>query len=337
MYQQLPSNPEPSTKELLKAFYNNFSIDGWQVANVAVTIGTTSTAIAFVQVPLNGLTANLFRHGACLPRSPGAGRLAAMRQLYTAFNTGLLGSGLRTTYVTTAKKTADSAPEELRSETKGNKSITPHQKTGMIAAFTLGDTLVSKIPESTAYLQKCNVIPKNFKMGTYNLRQTLVSGFMARYSGGIVNFGALCWLENTYAHYMPIEHNTTRHFVAGAASGMSAAIASYPFGYYADNLLYRATLGANGRLHIPGFLETVRCLSTYIKQTGLTNTLKQTGRTFSKQMPIRMARTGLTFSMVTGVSSALGPEPLTSVMGFFSPKPRKPSPDAGAEASKSMS
>ncbi|AHE65612.1 hypothetical protein [Legionella oakridgensis] len=296
---------------------------GWQASNFVVTVATTSTAIALVQNPLNGIVANLMRHGTVLaPVGPGAGRLAAVRGLYAALGSSMVGSSLRTTYVTGAKKaTAEVGVEEIKPEVEVSGSGVV-QRVGLVSAISFGDLAVTKIPATREFLHKLHVIPDDFKMNFYNFRQMAATGFFARYSGGLVSFSALCLVEGVYARYMPFSHESTRHFAAGAASGMTAAVFAYPFSYYADSVLYRARLGSDGRLQIPGLLDAGREVAAYVREVGFVEASKKAGRDFLKQAPVRMARTGLTFAIVAGVSAALGSEPLASIGFFAAPKER---------------
>ncbi|WP_133128102.1 hypothetical protein [Legionella nagasakiensis] len=307
--------PFPSM-ETLSAF-------GWQAANFTTTVAATSTAIALVQNPLNGIMANLMRHGTVLaPLGPGAGRLAAIRGLYAALGSSMVGSSLRTTYVTGAKKaTAEVGAEEVKPEV-GSGSVV--QRVGLVGAISFGDLAVTKVPATREFLHKLHVIPPDFRMTFYNFRQMAATGFFARYSGGLVSFSALCLVEGVYARYMPFGNEATRHFAAGAASGMTAAVLSYPFAYYADSLLYRASAGPDGRLRIPGLLDIGKEVTTYIREIGFIEASKKAGRDFLKQAPVRMARTSLTFAIVAGVSAALGSEPLARVGFFAPPRPTRP-------------
>jgi len=313
-----PTSLVPSAEDL-----TNF---GWQVANFITLVGATSTSITLVQSPLNSVILNQMRYGSVLPPAL-QGRmvsLAAVRNLYAGVGTQLVGSGARSVYVTTTKKNSTvelceySALEEgvqVEMESRpanGSKKISARQL-GYVAAASLGDTLVTQIPDSKGQLIKAEVIDASFKWKTaYNIAMLSKMGVVNRFNTGLVNFSALCLLEGTYAQYMPFSSESANHFMAGALSGMNASVCTYPLGLYRDHSLNRVKV-VNGQLVVPTTREMVTQVVEYVQQKGWRATLTEGFKEFGVQAPLRAVRTGATFAIVAGVGELVGANPLASV------------------------
>ena len=112
---------------------------------------------------------------------------------------------------------------------------------------------------------------------------------------------------------MPFDDYSVNHFIAGAASGMTAAIFSYPCSYYRDYLISK-TFTVDGKLQVPSALSLVGDLSAHIKKVGLRATGQQAAREFAVQAPLRMARTSATFALISGIAAVMGENPLTIVL-----------------------
>ncbi|WP_133129730.1 hypothetical protein [Legionella yabuuchiae] len=309
---------------------------GWQAANFVTVLVTTSTTIALVQNPLNGLMLNFMRFGQALPPDQKPGVLAAVRGLYVGVISNWTGSSMRTAYVTGAtsstKKSNVNEPSEAHTaEELPSESSQSHRKPaknfkrdlGYVSAFALGDVLVTQVSENKSQLRKLGVIDATFNWKSpYNLRKLSGTGFGMRYSAGLVNFSALCLLEEQFASMMPGDSATTRHLLAGLASGMSAAVVTYPFNYMRDVLLSKTTL-VNGRLQPPTTVGLVRQSMAYTRTIGFVNACKEGLKEFALQAPLRMVRTGATFAIVSGINAGLGSEPLARV--FERPASSQPS------------
>ncbi|GGI77357.1 hypothetical protein GCM10007966_02630 [Legionella impletisoli] len=298
---------------------------GWQVANFGTLLVTTSTTVALVQSPLNGLMANFMRYGQALPPNQKPGVLAAVRGLYVGMISNWTGSSMRTAYVTgatssTKKGNVHEVTETYASEELASEPSQAHKKPvknfkrdiGYVSAFALGDVLVTQISDNKAQLRKLNVIDSSFNWKSpNNLRKLSTTGFGMRYGAGLTNFAALCLLEEQFAQVLP-GNNATRHLLAGLASGMSAAVVSYPFAYMRDVFLAK-TLVVNGTLQPPTFMDFTRQSLTYMRSVGFVNAVKEVFKEFTVQAPLRMGRTGATFAIVSGINAALGSEPLARV------------------------
>ena len=301
--------------------FSTLACRGWQAANWLTVVVVTSTSIALVQSPLNSLMINHIKHGKALPsvmQSRG-GRLAIVQALYAGLGSNFAGSSARTAYVTGAKKNNSIESSEL-SLAEDRKPF--FQSVGYVTAISLGDVMVTQLPETKGQLIKARVIDYQFNSRTlHNLIKLGTMGFGSRLSGGFINFSALCIVEQFYAGYMPCSDVRANHFLAGAASGMTAAIFSYPCSYYRDYLISKSTV-IDGKLQVPGALSLARDAHTYVKKIGMHPAAQQVMKEFIIQAPLRMARTSATFALVSGMSALLGELPLEAVVGkrfgFFS-------------------
>jgi hypothetical protein len=307
------------------------SFSDWQAANWIAVIATTSIAIALVQTPLNSVMINYIKHSQAIPPSiePRSGFLAAAQTLYAGLGANFAGSGARTAYVTGARKiNATEKGEPLGIEDTAHSVSSVREKSrptksffrdfGYVGLISLGDVLVTQVPETKALLINAKVIDKKFNLKTsHNLFKLGATGFFARFSGGLVNFTALCVVEGVYARNMPFDDDRVNHFLAGAASGMTAAIFSYPCSYYRDYLISKA-FAEDGKLQVPSALSLVDDLRSHIKKVGLSVTAKQAAKEFAVQAPLKMARTGATFALISGIAAVMGEEPLTIALDKIS-------------------
>ena len=69
-----------------------------------------------------------------------------------------------------------------------------------MTAISLGDVMVTQLPETKGQLIKARVIDNQFNSRTlHNLIKLGTMGFGSRLSGGFINFSALCIVEQFYA------------------------------------------------------------------------------------------------------------------------------------------
>lgn len=124
----------------------------------------------------------------------------------------------------------------------------------------------------------------------------------------MVNFAALCILEERIAKGLPIQDKNVAHFTSGMFSGMAAAFFSYPFTSFKDYALVQSTV-KDGRLQNANTIKlTQELFYCFISNPGAS--LKSFGAMALKQVPIRMGLTGVIFALVAGVGQTMGEEPL---------------------------
>ncbi|WP_298622396.1 hypothetical protein [uncultured Legionella sp.] len=302
----------------------------WQVLNFSIVALATSAAIVVVQSPVKTVLVNLAKNGALIPPYNG-GVLGFMRALYAGTAASLSGSAVRTAYVTGAK---NSKPiEEGMSKEEGKSQKLSSAKLGYVLSMAFGDILVTQIPESLSQLRKVpGLLPDNFKWkNPHNTSRLMFGGFTPRYCAGIVNFTSLCVLEERFVKMMPFQDMQAAHFTAGALSGVSAAFFSYPFTSFKDHLMVKAKV-TDGFLYNANAFTEIKNLSYSFAQAPM-DSLRAIGSNAIKQLPLRMGLTGGIFSLVSGIGSALGSEPLKNIVpvkyqplsitdtqqGFFNP------------------
>ncbi|MCW8398234.1 hypothetical protein OQJ26_05450 [Legionella sp. PATHC038] len=287
----------------------------WSGVNFATVALFTSGAIVSVQSPIKTVLVNLTKDKTILPPSAcQAGKLGMIRALYAGTSASMSGSLIRTGYVTGAKGGSKPVEEALLKDEAGKEEGKKYAtaSVGYVMAMALGDILVTQIPESISTLQKAGTLPKDFKWKTVpNAWNLMMGGFAPRYVSGMVNFGALCVLEEVIARNLP-DHKG-KHFTAGMLSGMSAAFFAYPFTVFKDYTLVRSTVTPEGNLKSASSLKLTKDLFfAFISSPGAS--AKSFGEMALKQVPIRMGLTGIIFALVAGVGESMGQEPLKKVV-----------------------
>lgn len=317
----------------------------WKTANFASVAFVTSAAIVAVQSPIKTLLVNSSKSGKFLPPTSG-GLLGLGRALYAGTSASVGSSFLRTGYVTGTKTivnpvengvirpmeggviAADDYKKDdgliIRSQNSKKINI---QTAGIVACMAFGDVFVTNISDSLSQLRKVpGLLPTDFKWKVpHNAAQLLKTGFGARYLGGMVNFTALCFLETEVSKKMPFEDQKVNHFAAGAASGMAAAVISYPFTAFRDHLLVQSKV-ESGLLYTQSAYTTAKTLFNSVL-IDPTQALKEFGKLAAKQAPLRVSLTGIVFGLVAGVGEAMGSEPLKAVV------PEEYQPVSGARSS----
>ncbi|MDI1351330.1 MAG: hypothetical protein PSV35_00950 [bacterium] len=313
------TSEKPNTSHAMSQF-------AWNTLNLTAVATVTSTAIVAIQSPIKSVLLNLTKYGTFLPAYTG-GALGLGRMLYTGSTASLSGSAARTVYVTNARsnKVNESFVKEeaflkeegiireegIIKEETGLKANNP--KVTYVMAAALGDILVTQIPGSLSDLKKLGIIHDNFIWHTpHNIKQLLGGGFAAKYGCSMVNFSALCVLEEEYAKRLTYTDKSLTHFASGALSGMTASIFSYPFSAFVDYNQAQAEV-KDGKLYYKRSTSTAKDLS----QTFFADPKKSSTLFFSqaaKQMPLRSGLTASIFSIVAGVGDLLGQQPLAKVI-----------------------
>ena len=279
----------------------------WSALNFTTVAAVTSASIVAVQSPVKTIILNITKNGTFVPSFTG-GSLGFFSALYKGTSASLSGSAVRTAYVTGAKNNKpieDSSP---------GKRLTP-AKLRYVMSAALGDIIVTQIPESLSQLQKVKgLLPKDFKWyASGNPYRLMAGGFAPRYCAGLVNFTAMCVLEDKISNALPIENSQTKHFIAGGMSGMMAATCSYPFAVFKDYILVQASVTSDGLLVNKSAVSALKDMAHT-----LTLNPKEAAKIVlvnaAKQLPMRIALTGAIFSIVAGVGEKLGVEPLACVI-----------------------
>ncbi len=284
----------------------------WNFTNFTTVAGVTSASIVAVQSPAKTFLVNLTKNGTAMPVYSG-GTFGFIRALYVGTGASLSGSVARTAYVTNAKnhKPVEVISEEVvREEGRISKA-----KMGYVATAAIGDVAVTQIPESLSFLKKIpGLLTTNFKWYTpSNAYQLMSGGFGARYTSGIVNFTALCLVEDIIAQSLPISDKKTRHFFAGAFSGVTAAVFSYPFTAIKDLTLVRTTVSPAGQISIPSASAVAKELVNDFKENPLQVAKTALGNT-GKQLLVRAPLTATIFGIISFVGESMGPEPLKEIV-----------------------
>ncbi|KTD25188.1 MULTISPECIES: hypothetical protein [Legionella] len=286
----------------------------WKILNFTVVTGTTCGTVVLFQSPIRTILTHLTMQGTLPQYSMSSiGILSALRELYKGTFSSLTGSAARTAYVTT---TRNNRPTEVKENTASEENIPGIQfnKAGYVMSAAVGDYVITQIPKSLSQLKKTpNLLPPEFKWWSRNnLRQLFLGGAPAEIVAGITNYGALCVLEDELAKRLPFEDGKVRHLVAGAASGMCAGIISYPFAVFKDYTLVNATV-TNGQLKIDSTATMFKKIATTVMQNpqeAISSFLANS----AKQVFIRSLLTGGVFSTVAVMGTALGTEPLSSII-----------------------
>lgn len=284
----------------------------WKFANFTSVAAVTSASIVTIQSPAKTFLVNLAKNGTAMPVYSG-GIFGFARALYAGTGASLSGSVARTAYVTNAKnqKPVEVISEELvREEGKFTRA-----KMGYVLTAALGDIAITQIPESLSTLRKVpELLSTNFKWYTpYNAYQLMTGGFGARYASGMVNFTALCLFEDIIAQSLPVSDKKTKHFLAGAFSGVTAAVFSYPFTAFKDFTLVKSIVSPENQLSIPSassiakeMVRDFKANPTQVAKTAVVNSCKQ--------LLVRAPLTGAIFATISVVGEALGPEPLKEIV-----------------------
>lgn len=320
---------------------------GWNTINFSTVAAATSASIISVQSPIKTMLLSLTKNGTFIPAIPMAasgGVFGIFRAFYQGTMASASSSVARTGYVTGVKgnKPVDEVTDgQFKGVKKKQLSL---QTLGYISSAAFGDILITNGPDTLSQLKKVpDLLPKDFKWRTFhNSYKLMASGFVPRYLSGMVNFASLCLIEDEIASRLPFKDKNATHFAAGALSGMTAAVLSYPFAVFKDYTLVRSTVN-NGKLINVSSIAVMKEL-THTVMSNPKEAFKSFFKLAAKQMPLRAGLTAAIFSIVAGVGEVLGTEPLKSVVpekyqppkpnsaGFFSGS--KPAPKAAEVVDK---
>ena len=316
-----PGSPSTPPKSRFSDALERTHEPAWKLANFTTVAAATSSVIIAVQSPVKTVLASLSKTGNFMPSYTG-GVWGMMNMLYKGTMASIGGQAARTVYVTNARnarpveertdKTVIAKIEEERP--KAQRTISRPELV-YVAAGAAGEVAFTQIPESLSTLKKVpGLLPDKFNWKTpHNAYQLMSGGFYPRYFSGMVNFASMCLLETEIAKRLPIEDTKTKHFAAGAMSGMTAAFFSYPFNVFKEYTLVRATVTNTGKLVNQSALSIAKGL-----QQAVAKAPKEAVKAFlgnaAKQLPIRMGVTGAVFAIVAGVNETLGDEPLKKVV-----------------------
>lgn len=302
--------PSPSTHT---HFGKNVANLAWQAANLGTIMATVCVSVTLVQSPINTIVACLMRYGSILPprSDTSVGSLALVRTLYSGLGSHLLGSTVRAAYVTGVKNN----DQETMATSPSNECENTLKQMRTIAGVALGEVCLTQYHETKSALIKSKIITDAFDCKTpQNLIKLSTTGLSARYGTAIINFTALCLGEGFYADFMPFRDPTVNHFLAGALSGVTAAVFSEPLAYYRDKALQKTTV-VDGTLCVPKAKHLLENAVEHLKKVGMTPISKE----IAAHMFLRMTRIGVTFALVDGIGTWLGKEPLA----YLQDKPKK--------------
>jgi len=273
----------------------------WKAMNFATVVGLTSAVTSVVHSPLNAYMFAKMRDASFtdtkLWRGSGAYYVATIaRMSYLSGvkkNERLKGNQVKDDH--------DSQPSHsLRS-----RRVSQYEK---VAYFTLGEVFTVQVLEVLSQMRRLSAeIREPFRWHTkHNFYQLATTTVGARYCFGYVNFLALCQAEPFFANRISISDPTVKYLCSGAASGMTAAFFSFPFAYYRDYSLAKATTIVDGKMQTLKFLNVMEQMFKDIKHMGLL-------RLGVDQLLPRLIRTSTRFAILVSIGSACGEEPLRSV------------------------
>ncbi|WP_454780657.1 hypothetical protein [Legionella sp. WA2022007384] len=294
----------------------------WDGLNFSIVALFTSMTIVLVQSPVKTSLVNLTKNGTMVPPYQG-GVWGFFNAMYAGTSASISGSLIRTGYVTGAKGGAKPVEEGILREEISKEEGKKYSLASFhyVMAMALGDILVTQIPESLSTLRKANILPKNFVWKTpHNAGSLMMGGFIPRYASGLINFEALCVVEELIAKRLPIKGDKS-HYIAGAAAGAIAGGFAYTPTVFKDHLLLQSTVTPDGRLHNASTYKVTKALF-YCFINDPKASLKSFGQMALKQVPIRMTLSAVIFGLVAGVGETMGPEPLKKVV----PEKYQPSP-----------
>jgi hypothetical protein len=299
----------------------------WNTLNFTAVASLTSAAIVVVQSPVKTLILNVTKNGTFFPPYSG-GLLNLARLLYTGTTASLSSSAARTVLVTGTAKSSKTTEGLIREEgmikedsvLREEGIIEAHSasKVGYIMTAALGDVIVTQ-PSSIADLRKIGL---NFKWHTPHNMWRIATGMLGvKFISASCSYTSLFYIEEEYAKRLNFTDKKLTHFTAGALSGVTAAVATYPFSLFIDYSKIQATVSLDGKLkYKPSISLAKECLDTFIASP------KSSAKSFvasaAKQLPLRTGLTATIFSLVAGVQETVGHEPLkTIVPERFQPTP----------------
>ncbi|QMT59668.1 hypothetical protein [Legionella sp. PC997] len=295
----------------------------WNGLNFSTVALFTSFSIVFVQSPIKTMLVSLTKNGTMIPPYQG-GVLGFFNAMYAGTSASLSGSVIRSGYVSSAKGGSKPVEENLLKD-EGTLQEEGKKYSGAtwryIGPMALGELLVTQISESLSTLRKGNILPENFKWKTpHNAWSLMSGGFIPRYGSGLINFTALCVLEDKIAKKLQFEGGKG-HLISGAAAGAVAGGCAYVPTVYKDYLLLQSKVTPDGRLHNASTFKITKELF-YCFLNDPKTSLKSFGSMALKQVPMRMCLTAAIFGIVSSVGETMGPEPLKKVV----PEDYQPSP-----------
>lgn len=304
--EELPTHTANSLPLISKAMADKCHELAWRGGNFVTTAGVVCTTIVSMQSPIKTMLTSLAKNGSFIPPYLG-GTMAMFGVLYRGTSKTLSGSAMRTVYV------------------EGSKQAKPHDdnprmtKAGYMAAISLGELMVTQVPETLSTLDKAQVLPKDFNWKTpHNFSRIMKAGFIPRYASGLVNLSCLCLLSDNIAANLPIADKKLANSISGALSGMVAAIGSYPAAALKDHVIVQTTIKEGQVVSVNEIGVLKDMLVDFGKNPKAA--MKKFCAHAAKQLPMRMVQTALIFTIVNGVTEALGHEPLKAVVPGLAPK-----------------
>lgn len=303
-----PTSDKP--KDTYCLFWDDLAQMGWSAANFVTVVGLTSAAISVLHNPMN---VYMYTKVSNTP--------LVMSNIWNGIGAYYVATMTRMGYITGARKI-----ERIKNLEDNEANVEkPHDLTTLnsrkpimtipekVLYFSLGEVFTVQISEVLSQIRKLPLEHlKNFVWHTkYNVYQLSVTTVGARFCFGYINFLSLCKAEPFYASKININDPTLNHLCAGAASGVTAALFSFPFSYYRDYSLSKVTV-VNGNISVLGTLNTLNILFKDITNLRIM-------KIGVEQLLPRLLRTSTRFALLAGIGTACGEEPL----GYFFPKKDK--------------
>ncbi|KTD36041.1 periplasmic ligand-binding sensor domain protein [Legionella nautarum] len=290
-----------------------------QTLDYLVKTGITTAAVIAIQSPIKTMQVNL-TNGGGMPNYSSIGSFGFFRALYAGTAASLASSSARTAYVTAAKTGKPAEGKETPYETFGKVNL---KKAGYVVCAAFGDIVATQVSETLSTLRKVHgLLPEGF-LWYKNIPQLMTNGFIPRYASGLVNFGALCILEDEIAKKIPFKDSKWQHLSSGLISGIIAGTVSYPFAVCKDYIVIQAKVNEQNLLVNKGTFVVLSELGKAFFQHPA-----EMGKSFlanaAKQAPLRAGATGTVFAIVASFDHMLGNNTLKSIkqaLTFFSTRP----------------
>lgn len=315
---QLINKKDKVTVDLLYGAYKG----AWFVSNLSLKAFIISSIIQLGQSPIKSLQQNKMKSGFYIPPVEG-GVKAVVKLLYKGFVPGLLGSTKRGGYILSSKElkskegkieesvTKSELEENVESSVSKNEKKMNLNELNWIFWSAVGEVAVSNKREVESQLKKWDKLPPNFDYAK-NSNALRFDGAQIKLLMAMVSFACLLVVEDKIAKTLPIKNENLNHTIAGGISGLVSSVVTFPLANFNDFRSLKSEV-KDGKLISGSSVILMKEIADLVKSDP-----KKAMQAFlynvKGQLPLRMLTTVYIFSIVSGLSSLLGEEPLKKVV-----------------------
>lgn len=290
-------------------------------ANIAVSAGITTLAVAGIKLPADYLLQQMTIHD--LKFKPSDLKLTA---LYSGGATFIRFGLPRSCYCIHSKQQVNitEKPHETNAIVH-EKAVVEETNFDFISKKLLdvallagGETLLTHIPDNkTSLAQQKKVYSNNLR----NYVAMSKAGLGIRYSSSVLNLICLTHLNELIlkTFFKQDKPSSIENFTSGALSGVAAGIINYPLKQMQTKINVSVEV-SDKHLRYP---KTLTLFKDALKEIQ-TKPLKETAKTTAPKLFIRSSQTALLFGMINGVNYVLGPTPASNAYQFVQEASRKP-------------